>query len=354
MRLNGALAYLRPKIGAQRQRGERAREVTLGLCGTGVPRQADTQPVASETQPKSRARWPGWFLPLRRLSDHTLYYPQRTSRIAVVVACAITASCKPPSERQAGRQPASPSPLSVTDLVVDGKPLATIERDIQLRVSSFEAASAELRSTYASHTVTGQTEQLNCLPGSFAIPACTAALVPVTGVELATVATPMVAARESLLHSLPGDDLAPMRDYINRRVPPAHRIAQWLDPVRTTDGRLLVTENDANLALRRFSNVAASVGKITTWVLDVDWASEPPGARIELYSGHRVLRRTLSTDSKMKQVWRGDYLYTVRREGFKPIVDELLNLVDGTPLRMSCRLIASDSPDDAIPCVPQY
>lgn len=82
--------------------------------------------------------------------------------------------------------------------------------------------------------------------------------------------------------------------------------------------------------------------------IDLSVVSEPDEAGVELKTGLGKLRTT-STNSKFTNVFRGLYTYSVKKNGYKEIQQEL-NLIDEEGTILKCKLYLSRERDGPYPC----
>lgn len=92
-----------------------------------------------------------------------------------------------------------------------------------------------------------------------------------------------------------------------------------------------------------FAKLRANVKAINLSIV-----SEPDEAGVELKTG-RGRGRTTSTNSKFTNVFRGLYTYTIKKNGYKDIHQEL-NLVDEEGTTLKCKLYLSNDRDGPYPC----
>jgi hypothetical protein len=76
--------------------------------------------------------------------------------------------------------------------------------------------------------------------------------------------------------------------------------------------------------------------------------SMPDEAGVELKTALGKTRTT-STNSQFTNVFRGLYTYTVRKNGYKPVQQEL-NLIDEAGTTLTCKLYSATARDGPYPC----
>jgi len=110
---------------------------------------------------------------------------------------------------------------------------------------------------------------------------------------------------------------------------------------------VLATPGSVDAAIAAVSNFFGKL-RANVKAIDLSVVSEPDEAGVELKTELGKLRTT-STNSKFTNVFRGIYSYSVRKNGYKGIQQEL-NLIDEEGTILKCKLYLSRERDGPYPC----
>ena len=142
--------------------------------------------------------------------------------------------------------------------------------------------------------------------------------------------------KDATLSPIPLKD-KPLRGYVERTFP------QPVD--ESTD----VVQKD--VVEQRFSLVRELLAKLShldSFRLDLTVNTRPPSARFELVP--RVgSRLTSTTNSRLTNIYRGEYDYYVTKAGYKRI-HETINFIERAGSVLECELQPDPSPEEALPC----
>jgi len=142
--------------------------------------------------------------------------------------------------------------------------------------------------------------------------------------------------KEATLSPIPPKD-KPLRGYVERTFP---------QPV---DESTEVVQKDE--AEKRFSLVRELLAKLShldSFRLDLTVNTRPPSARFELVP--RVGSRLASTtNSRLTNIYRGEYDYYVSKAGYKRI-HETINFIERAGTVLECELQPDSASEDALPC----
>jgi len=110
---------------------------------------------------------------------------------------------------------------------------------------------------------------------------------------------------------------------------------------------VLATPGSVDAAIAAVTNFFGKL-RANVKAIDLSVVSEPDEAGVELKTELGKLRTT-STNSKFTNVFRGIYSYSVRKNGYKGIQQEL-NLIDEEGTILKCKLYLSRERDGPYPC----
>ena len=129
----------------------------------------------------------------------------------------------------------------------------------------------------------------------------------------------------------------PLRGYVERSFPP---------PVDERDESVPKEEVDKRFSLIR--ELLAKLSRLDSFRLDLTVSSSPSKARFELvpHSGTRI---TSTTNSRVTNVYRGEYEYFVTKAGYKQI-HETINFIDRAGTVLECELQPDSGVEAPLPC----
>lgn len=129
----------------------------------------------------------------------------------------------------------------------------------------------------------------------------------------------------------------PLRGYVERSFP---------SPVDERDETVPKEEVDKRFSLIR--ELLAKLARLDSFRLDLTVSSNPSKARFELvpHSGTRI---TSTTNSRVTNVYRGEYEYFVTKAGYKQI-HETINFIDRAGTVLECELQPDSGAEDPLPC----
>lgn len=155
------------------------------------------------------------------------------------------------------------------------------------------------------------------------------------------------AARNRVLAPLNSAEMAPLREYVIANFPPFSVERQNLAlHAGVFGGYYSITD-----VLQKVNDLLAKIYhllKAKGLRLQVTVESNPSEALFTLTSSAGLPIGKKSTKDTMTLV-RGQYSYAVAKTGFKPILAPL-NLVDESPARLICQLVAETEKAAALPC----
>lgn len=157
----------------------------------------------------------------------------------------------------------------------------------------------------------------------------------------------LTAGKTQLVARLSTEELAGLRAYTSIYYPANPRMRLILATGVHQDSLAPTLD-----AVNAFADANIFIGKIESAALapiDLDVATEPPQATFALRPEFGGGLRTTVSDGALPNVYRGLYVYTVSRPGYKS-VEGKMNLVDESATRVHCRLVPTSSPAAPQPC----
>jgi hypothetical protein len=170
----------------------------------------------------------------------------------------------------------------------------------------------------------------------------------------------------SLLDYLDEPAFSGFKAYVDRFYPLANNLVTFSIKPEQRAGRLDLrglrfafqeTQDDKEHVLATPGSVDAAIAAVSNFfgklranvkAIDLSVVSEPDEAGVELKTELGKLRTT-STNSKFTNVFRGIYSYSVKKNGYKGIQQEL-NLIDEEGTILKCKLYLSRERDGPYPC----
>jgi len=142
--------------------------------------------------------------------------------------------------------------------------------------------------------------------------------------------------KDATLASIPPKD-KPLRGYVERSFPaPVDASASAVEKE--------VVENRFSLV----RELLAKLSRLDSFRLDLIVNTRPANARFELVP--RVgTHLTSTTNSRLTNVYRGEYEYTITKAGYKR-VHETINFIERAGSILECDLQPDTGPEDALPC----
>ncbi len=157
----------------------------------------------------------------------------------------------------------------------------------------------------------------------------------VDGYNPADVNATLQQTKDATLSSIPPKD-KPLRVYVERSFP---------EPVNES------TPVQRDVVESRFSLVRellAKLSRLDSFRLNLTVNTRPSNARFELVP--RVgTHLTSTTNSRLTNVYRGEYDYTVTKAGYKR-VHETINFIERAGTILECDLQPDPGPEEALPC----
>jgi hypothetical protein len=146
----------------------------------------------------------------------------------------------------------------------------------------------------------------------------------------------MVRAKKETLSLIPKAD-KPLRDYIAREFPSPE------DP--SSD---VVSTQRAETLFERVRTLLSKLSRLDSFRFDLKVMSSPPKARFDLvpHVGERI---SVTTNTSVTNVYRGEYEYHLSKAGYKP-VRATINFIDRTGTLLECELQLESSQQEALPC----
>lgn len=144
--------------------------------------------------------------------------------------------------------------------------------------------------------------------------------------------------KAALLQVIPPDD-EPLRRYVQEHFPDSANIDQNSNTVDRSTGDAVLTRGDY---------LIRKLAKLNPLYLDLTVRSVPTQAKITLQSAGGEHAET-TTNSKLSNVWRGEYHYKVSKAGFK-LVQSDIDLVREAGDTLECDLQSASSPEESLPC----
>ena len=143
-------------------------------------------------------------------------------------------------------------------------------------------------------------------------------------------------AKKATLAPIPVKD-KPLRGYVERSFP------QPVDEKNDT-----VPKEEAEQRFSLIRELLAKLSHLDSFRLDLTVNSNPSKARFELvpHSGTRI---TSMTNSRVTNVYRGEYDYYVTKAGYKQI-HETINFIDRAGTVLECELQPQNGVEDPLPC----
>lgn len=129
----------------------------------------------------------------------------------------------------------------------------------------------------------------------------------------------------------------PLRGYVERSFP---------QPVDETNDSVPKEEVEKRFSLIR--ELLAKLSHLDSFRLDLTVSSTPAKARFELVP-HSGTRMTSTTNSRLTNVYRGEYNYYVTKAGYKQI-HETINFIDRAGTTLECELQPEGGAEDPLPC----
>lgn len=143
-------------------------------------------------------------------------------------------------------------------------------------------------------------------------------------------------AKNATLSPIPLKD-KPLRGYVERSFP---------EPVDESNDVVPKEEAEKRFSLVR--ELLAKLSHLDSFRLDLTVKTTPPKARFELVP--RVGTRISSTtNSRLTNIYRGEYEYTITKAGYKSI-HETINFIDRSGSVLECELQPDPGAEDALPC----
>jgi hypothetical protein len=144
--------------------------------------------------------------------------------------------------------------------------------------------------------------------------------------------------RDKLIELLDGDEQAALRAYVRDELP--------LQTAETTtgcaEGAVVVVDSIRETQVK-IDEFVGDVSKSKSAVITLEIASTPAGAVFSFSPKYKDDWQQVSTNTRVKYVWRGKYRYTVRKDGYLP-VDGERSLMDGSVVKVSCALVKEPPP----------
>jgi hypothetical protein len=139
-----------------------------------------------------------------------------------------------------------------------------------------------------------------------------------------------------ILSQVPEGDL-PLAAYVQRRLPAP------VDPSRT-----FISKSEADTRFALLKELLSKLAALPAFLMNMMVVTRPPRAFFELKSaGGKHIETT--TDDELTNVYRGEYEYTVSKQGYKS-VHASIDLIDRAGSLLSCELLPEDDPQAALPC----
>lgn len=154
--------------------------------------------------------------------------------------------------------------------------------------------------------------------------------------DTASVNAALRKTKQATLAPIPVQD-KPLREYVERSFPP--QVDEKVDVVPKAE------------AESRFSIVRELLAKLShldSFRFNLTVNTTPPNARFELVPrvGAHI---STATNSRLTNVYRGEYDYYIKKAGFKAI-HETISFIERSGTVLDCQLQPEASPDDALPC----
>jgi hypothetical protein len=142
--------------------------------------------------------------------------------------------------------------------------------------------------------------------------------------------------KDATLAPIPLQD-KPLRGYVERAFP---------EPVSESTEVVQKDEVEKRFSLVR--ELLAKLSHLDSFRLDLTVVTTPPKARFELVP--RVGTSISSTtNSRLTNVYRGEYDYRITKAGYKPI-RETINFIDRSGSILECELQPASGAEEALPC----
>jgi len=156
------------------------------------------------------------------------------------------------------------------------------------------------------------------------------------GYNSADVNAALKRTKEATLSPIPVQD-KPLRSYVEQKFP---------QPVDEANDVVQKDEVDKRFSLVR--ELLAKLSHLDSFRLDLTVNTNPSKARFELVP--RVGTSISSTtNSRLTNVYRGEYDYRITKAGFKP-VRETINFIDRSGSILDCELQPDSAAEVALPC----
>lgn len=174
-----------------------------------------------------------------------------------------------------------------------------------------------------------------------------------SGYSTADVDRTLDKAKEQVLDGLSGDELAPLRSYVKEFYPPSISMSPpdscvisggYGKAIKVAAKGELVSE-----AFRRIYSLLDKLSSLKRIAVDFTVASNPTGASFRITPSAGGQGRFVVTDSTIRNLYRGYYVYEVKKDGFKTVTASL-NLVDEEPSKLACSLHRVESSEGPNPC----
>ena len=140
----------------------------------------------------------------------------------------------------------------------------------------------------------------------------------------------------AILDRIPAGDL-PLATYVKRRVPA---------PVDTA--QVFVSRSEADTRFTVLKELLSKLTSLPAFRLNMQVTTQPPKAAFDLVSAGGTHIST-TTNDELTNVYRGEYDYTVSKQGYKS-VHASIDLVDRAGTLLSCELLPENDPQAALPC----
>jgi len=142
--------------------------------------------------------------------------------------------------------------------------------------------------------------------------------------------------KDATLASIPPKD-KPLRGYVERSFP---------EPVDASAPAVQREVVESRFSLVR--ELLAKLSRLDSFRLNLTVNTRPSNARFELVP--RVgTRLTSTTNSRLTNVYRGEYDYTITKAGYKR-VHETINFIERAGSILECDLQPDSGPEEALPC----
>jgi len=158
----------------------------------------------------------------------------------------------------------------------------------------------------------------------------------VDGYNPADVNATLQQTKDATLASIPPKD-KPLRGYVERSFP---------EPVDASAPAIQREVVESRFSLVR--ELLAKLSRLDSFRLNLTINTRPSNARFELVP--RVgTHLTSTTNSRLTNVYRGEYDYTITKAGYKR-VHETINFIERAGSILECDLQPDPGPEEALPC----